>query len=86
MRLLGAPLFAVLLPLGRSSKIPDALDCHDPEDVDKCAQPIADVTAVVPGSSYIAKVECKDCPFIIPGDGNLGSTNYLFVCYGHCLH
>lgn len=87
MHLLGAPLFAALLPFVRSSKIPDALDCHNPEetgDVDECAQPIANVTAIVPGSSYIAKIECKDCPFVVPGDDKLGSTDYLFVRRCRC--
>ncbi|EDU47125.1 hypothetical protein PtrSN002B_007075 [Pyrenophora tritici-repentis] len=61
---------ALLLPLVLSKRfadIPKALDCSDPKSAAKvkaCAQPIADVTAVVPGSSYIAKIECKDCPYV----------------------
>jgi hypothetical protein len=86
MRLLGAPLLATLLPIVCSSRIPQALDCHDPEEtgnVDECAQPIADVTAVVPRSSYIAKIECKNCPFALPEQGTVENADYLFVCRCH---
>jgi len=72
MRLFGVPLFATFFQLVRGTDIPNALDCHDPEEtgnVKECAQPIADVTAVAPRSSYIAKVKCVDCPFAPPGTG-----------------
>ena len=87
MRLLGAPLFAALLPLVHGSRIPSALDCHDPKetgDVDECARPIADITAVVPGSAYIAKVECKDCPYVVSEGGHVANEDYLLVCRCRC--
>lgn len=87
MRLLGVPLFATFLQLARGSSVPNALDCHDPEETDnvkECAQPIADVTAVVPGSSYIAKIKCIDCPFALPEQEKAEKADYLLVCCCCC--
>ncbi|KAF1833351.1 hypothetical protein BDW02DRAFT_500858 [Decorospora gaudefroyi] len=65
MLLRGVPL---LLPLLISSvgsaNIPTAIDCSKPQEAaEECAQPIEHVVAVVPGSSYVAKIDCKDCPY-----------------------
>ncbi|EUC35805.1 hypothetical protein COCCADRAFT_24238 [Bipolaris zeicola 26-R-13] len=82
MRLLGVPLFATFLQLARGSSVPNALDCHGPEETDnvkECAQPIADVTAVVPGSSYIAKIKCIDCPFALPEQEKAEKADYLLL-------
>lgn len=67
MLFFGIALLLPLISLARITEIPNALNCSAPQGAAKvkaCALPIAHVTAVVPGSSYIAKIECKDCPFV----------------------
>ncbi|KAI4666129.1 uncharacterized protein J4E78_003596 [Alternaria triticimaculans] len=71
MLLSGIALLAGLLSSACAADIPEVLDC----DLDGrgkvpegCEAPIAPVAAVVPGSSYIAKIECKDCPYEDPED------------------
>jgi hypothetical protein len=58
------PLVSLLLcTVAGSNVIPS--ECLDfrKSDREACAQPIEDVVAVTPGSSYAAKLRCYDCPF-----------------------
>ncbi|KNG43972.1 hypothetical protein TW65_09231 [Stemphylium lycopersici] len=82
MRLLGVPLFAAVVSLVYAAEIPNALDCRDAEktgNVDECAQPIADVTAVTPGSSYIAKIDCKDCPYVEEIEDKVVNADHILL-------
>ena len=92
MRLFGIVLLLPLAASVRVAEIPKALNCSDPTDAAKvkaCAQPIADTTAIVPESSYIAKIECKDCPYVnreekvVDGkvvDGKIVNGDQILVC------
>ncbi|KAF1940974.1 hypothetical protein EJ02DRAFT_455632 [Clathrospora elynae] len=72
MRSLRIPLALSLASIVCASEISEALDCRNTSErkgsLAACAQPIHDVVAVVPGSSYVAKIECKDCPYFAPAD------------------
>lgn len=48
-----------------AANVHSALECLHPasQDIEACSQPVEDVVAIVPGSSYAAKIECKDCPY-----------------------
>lgn len=80
--MLGVPLFAAVVSLVYAAEIPNALDCRDPEETGnvECAQPIADVTAVTPGSSYIAKIDCKDCPYVERIEDKVVNADHILVC------
>ena len=83
MLLSGIALLAGLLSSAHAADIPEVLDC----DLDGrgkvpegCEAPIAPVAAVVPGSSYIAKIECKDCPYEDPEDHEVITGDNVLVC------
>lgn len=64
--LLSGPLLSLfLVASARAADIPTALDCVDPatKDAAACDRRIEDVVAIVPGASYVAKIECNDCPY-----------------------
>lgn len=67
MLLLALSLLPLLFSATSLADVRKALDCRVPSPTDQsietCLQPIDDVVAVVSGSSYVAKVECKDCPY-----------------------
>jgi hypothetical protein len=68
MLLFGIPLILPLslLPIAYSAGIPRLPNCvprQETKDKEECARPIEHVVAVVPGSHYVAKIECKDCPY-----------------------
>jgi hypothetical protein len=66
-----------------SSEIKRPLDCEDPlaSVGEACARPIDDIVAVAPGSSYIAKIECKDCPWVNGGRHHkVVNRDQIFVC------
>jgi hypothetical protein len=66
MLLLGISLVLSLLSLLHARDIPKLPNCEEPLDTgneEECARPVEDVVAVVPGSHYVAKIECKDCPY-----------------------
>lgn len=83
MLLSGIALLAGLLSSAYAADIPEVLDC----DLDGrgkvpegCEALIAPVAAVVPGSSYIAKIECKDCPYEVPEDHEVITGDNVLVC------
>lgn len=87
MLFFGIALLLPLVSLARITEIPKALNCSRPQGAAKvkaCAQPIAHITAVVPGSSYIANIECKDCPFVNREekvvDGKVANGDQILVC------
>jgi hypothetical protein len=89
MLLLGISLVLSLISLVHTTEIPKLPNCERPQDTgneEECAQPIEDVVAVVPGLHYVAKVECKDCPYsrYKKGTGKPETEtikgNYILVC------
>lgn len=47
-----------------AAEIHKALDCLRKDGtLEACYQPVDPVTAVVPGSSYVASIKCNDCPY-----------------------
>jgi hypothetical protein len=83
MLLSGIALLAGLLPAAHAADIPKVLDCglDERRKVPKeCEAPIAPVAAVVPGLSYIAKIECKDCPYEDPKDREVVTGDHVLVC------
>ncbi|RMZ69405.1 hypothetical protein GMOD_00006206 [Pyrenophora seminiperda CCB06] len=82
MQLLGVALLFPLISSARIAEIPKALDCSASKgvaNVKACAQPIAHVTAIVPGSSYIAKIECEDCPYVHREEKVVNSHHILLL-------
>jgi hypothetical protein len=87
MLLSGVSLVAGLLSSAHAADIPKALDCSvdgDWQVPQECEAPIAPVAAVVPGSSYIAKIDCKDCPYT-QEDGELVTADHVLVCISRKL-
>jgi hypothetical protein len=91
MLLYGVPLIFSLASLVYSADIPKALDCSDLSkengNLEACYEPIGDVVAVVPGSSYVAKLECKDCPYLKEegrrsqdAEDGISKGDVVFVC------
>lgn len=68
MWLYGLTLAPLLACVVHSAQIHEPLDCREPSEssgnIEACARPVDDIVAIVPGSSYIANVECKDCPYL----------------------
>lgn len=63
---LGLLLVSLLLWGSTTANSDKVFGCGGPgkdEDVD-CQQPLKPVTTVVPGSFYVAKIPCPDCPMI----------------------
>ncbi|KAG9190551.1 hypothetical protein G6011_08639 [Alternaria panax] len=66
MLLSGVSLLAGLVASACAAEIPRVLDCSRDgnwETPKECEAPIAPVAAVVPASSYMAKIKCIDCPY-----------------------
>lgn len=82
MLLSGVSLLAGLVASACAADIPKVLDCSRDrywEAPKECEAPIAPVAAVVPGSSYIAKIECKDCPYT-DKDDEVVNRDHVLVC------
>jgi hypothetical protein len=82
MLLPGVSLLLGLLSSACAADIPKVLDCSrdgNGEVPKECEAPIAPVAAVIAGSSYIAKLECKDCPYQDKND-ELVNGDHVLVC------
>jgi hypothetical protein len=64
---------STLLPL-TSASFDLPLDCAYGNTADYCKESLGAVTTVVPGSFYIAKLPCPDCP-LNPREGDSGYLN-----------
>jgi hypothetical protein len=85
MLLSGVTLLAGLLSSTYAAEISTVLDCGLDERLEvpeECEAPIAPVAAVVPGLSYIAKIECKDCPYEDPKDHEIVPNDHVLVRIG----
>ncbi|KAF2848048.1 hypothetical protein T440DRAFT_455428 [Plenodomus tracheiphilus IPT5] len=65
------PSGASLLPLSACficcAAFRGPFDCQgSSQDAQACTQPVDGIVAIVPGVSYIASIECADCPYVKP--------------------
>lgn len=73
----------LLYPGLGAAEIRKALDCLRQDGaLEACARPVDPVTAAVPGSSYVASIECNDCPYaeLVGGGYRLVKKDQILVC------
>lgn len=64
MRFHGLPFVSLLFSVAVAQEDFDFSSCRKEDaDVEKCSQKIDTVVEIAPGTSYLTKIACKDCPY-----------------------
>ena len=84
MRSFGVLSVPLLASLVQCIDIHEPLDCGGStrRDVDACASPIDEIVAIVPGSSYVAKIEHKEQRGVrsVHEDDEIVENDTILVC------